>query len=129
MNELTVVENEKKYWEFIRKLRNDQHIKRGFIEQQNITKAQQEKYMEKNGKFFYICLVDGEPAGYIGIIDDDIRIATHPNFQGRGVALFMVDYVKNKFKNLQAKIKVENTASIKLFKKAGFKLKYYIYEN
>jgi len=33
-----------------------------------------------------------------------------------------------KKKRLQAKIKVDNAASIGLFEKAGFKLRYYIYE-
>lgn len=123
-----MVSNKKKYYEFIRTLRNDKRVSGGFIEQVNITKQQQQKYMEKFEKNYFICLAGKEPAGYIGIIDNDIRVSTHPDFQGKGVGLFMVKFIKKKFKNPQAKIKTDNIASIKLFEKAGFKLKYYLYE-
>lgn len=125
---LKIVSNKEKYYEFIRVLRNDRRIRDGFIEQKNITTKQQQAYMNKFGKNYFICLVGGVPAGYIGVIDNDIRIATHPDFQGKGVGLFMVSFIKKRFKNIQAKIKIDNIASIKLFEKAGFKLKYYLYE-
>ena len=123
-----IVHNHEKYHEFMRLLRNDSRVKKGFIEQKKVTKDQQKKYMKKFGKNYFICLINEKPAGYIGVIENDIRVATHPDFQGKGVALFMAKFIKKKFKNAQAKIKVENTASLKLFKKAGFKLKYYLYE-
>ena len=123
-----IVPNEKKYHEFIRIIRNDKRVKRGFIEHKNITKKQQIKYMKKFEKNYFICLCGKTPAGYIGVIGNDIRVATHPDFQGKGIGLFMVNYIKKRFKRVQAKIKIDNNASINLFKKAGFKLKYYIFE-
>ncbi|HBO16902.1 MAG: hypothetical protein UR69_C0001G0135 [Candidatus Moranbacteria bacterium GW2011_GWE2_35_2-] len=122
------VKNSEKYYEFMRLLRNDTIVQKGFIEQVNITPAQQVEYMKKYKENYYICLVDGNPAGFIGTIDGDIRIATHPKYQGNGIGLFMVKELMKKNKNIQAKIKIDNNPSMKLFEKAGFKLKYYIFE-
>lgn len=126
--ELTLVNNEPKYWEFIRILRNLDGVRQGFIQQQEITYEQQQVYMEQFSDHFYICLYNNEPAGYIGIIDDDIRVATHPSFQNKGIATFMVNNLKKLFPNSIAKIKIDNKASLALFKKCGFKIKYYLLE-
>lgn len=128
MSKLIIVSNNQKYFEFIRQLRNHKKLKKGFIQQKHVSKSQHLKYMKKNKQFYYICLLNNQPVGYIGIIDNDIRVATHPDFHGQGIALFMVKFIKKKFKKAQAKIKISNQASIRLFEKAGFKLKYYLYE-
>jgi RimJ/RimL family protein N-acetyltransferase len=123
-----LVQNKKEHHEFIRKLRNDKRVKSGFIQQKSVSKKAQEEYMKKYGNLYYVCLYNGAPAGYIGIIDNDIRVATHPDYQGLGVALFMIKSVMKKHRGAQAKIKTDNIASKKLFEKAGFKLRYFIYE-
>ena len=122
------VRNEKKYWEFIRLLRNDDRVKSGFIQQEAIERDQHEEYMSKNGDKFYLCLVYGEPAGYVGVIEDDIRVATHPDYQKMGVGLFMIKQVTKVFPGAIAKVKLENEASVKLFERAGFKKRYYLME-
>lgn len=66
--------------------------------------------------------------GYIGVINNDIRICTHPDYQRMGVAKFMLDEIQERYPNAIAKVKIENKDSMKLFEKAGFKLKYYLYE-
>ena len=50
------VKNQEKYWEFIRQLRNDERVKRGFIKQEHISQEDHVKYMENHSKSFYICL-------------------------------------------------------------------------
>lgn len=127
-NKLKFVNNSTKYHEFIRGLRNDKRVKHNLIQQEHITERQQRRYMKKHGRKYCICLCDGKPAGYIGVIDDDIRIVVHPDFQNKGIGLFLVRNIMKKHRKLQAKIKVENRASIRLFEKAGFKLKYHIFE-
>ena len=72
--------------------------------------------------------MDGNPAGYVGQISDDIRVATHPDYQGKGVGTFMISELMNKFPDSIAKVKIENKASLRLFEKCGFKKKYYILE-
>ena len=84
--------------------------------------------MKKYSHCFFVCLIDDAPAGYIGVINDDIRIATHPEYQKRGVAKFMLEEIKNKFPNALAKVKVTNDASLKLFESSGFRVRYYLLE-
>lgn len=125
---LQLVKNEHQYYEFIRKLRNDDNVKRGFIEQGFISIEQQEKYMSRYSDNYQICLEDGVPVGYIGQIDNDIRLAVLPNFQGKGIGEFMVNKFMKIYPNAFAKVKMDNIASLKLFKKCGFKEKYIILE-
>ena len=128
MVEYQLVQNDERYWSFIRDLRNDSRVKRGFIEQKHIQKPEHFFFMHKHGKNFYICL-DGEiPVGYIGVINRDIRVATHPDYQGRGVAKFMVTEVMKRHPDALAKVKIENEASLRLFESCGFKKKYFILE-
>jgi len=127
---LKIVDNEPKYYEFIRTLRNDNRVKKGFIQQVDVTSEQQEKYMEKYKQNYWVCLYNYIPCGYVGVINGDIRVATSPEFQNKGVGLFMIKFLSTIFESdeIFAKVKVDNIESQKLFEKAGYKLKYYIYE-
>jgi len=125
---LALVKNQKKYWEFIRLLRNDERVKGGFIQQEEIGIVQHIQYMSKYSDKFYICLANGKEAGYVGVINDDIRVATHPDFQGLGVGTFMINEVMKLHPTAFAKVKLENAASLKLFERCGFKAKYFILE-
>jgi RimJ/RimL family protein N-acetyltransferase len=116
------------YYEFIRQLRNDPEIQQGFIQQVNINVEQQKEYMKKYGKYYYVCLYNNIPCGYIGVIDNDIRFAVHQSYQGKGIGTFMLTEIKKIFPNAYGKIKVFNKPSIKAFEKSGFELKYFIYE-
>jgi|TARA_R100000081_G_scaffold90793_2_gene66844 RimJ/RimL family protein N-acetyltransferase len=122
----TFVQNNPDYWEFIRNLRNMDGVKEGFIEQEYIEKSHHKMYMEAWGNCFYLCLVNDQPAGYVGVIRGDIRVATHPNFQGMGVGTYMITEIMKFFPNATAKVKLENEASLRLFQKCNFKKKYYL---
>lgn len=128
MVNLKLVENEPKYYEFIRNLRNDERVKSGFIQSSFITEEQQIEYMTKHHNCFRICLDNDDPVGYVGVIDNDIRIATSPSYQKRGVGKFMLQQIETVFPGAVAKIKIENEASLKLFLSGGFKVKYYLLE-
>ena len=111
------------YWEFVRKLRNNSEVSSAFIDKTIITKDQQVEYMKKNSKHFRIGLINGKPAGYFGVINKDIRICTHPDFQKNGLGKFMLDELQQLWPESFAKIKIENTASSNLFESAGYKKK------
>lgn len=128
MVNLKLVENEPKYYEFIRNLRNDERVRPGFIQSSFITEEQQIEYMAKYHDCFRICLDNDDPAGYVGVIDNDIRIATNPSYQKRGIGKFMLQQIETVFPDAVAKIKIENEASLKLFLSSGFKVKYYLLE-
>lgn len=117
---LEFVANAPEYYEFIRQLRNDDRVQGGFIERVCITPEQQLAYMAKHADCYYVCLCNARPAGYIGAIDGDIRIATHPDFQGVGVGLFMVQELVKRHPGCIARVKHGNSASLRLFKRAGF---------
>ena len=121
----------KKYWEFVRVLRNDRRVLNGFIRSTPITKKMQEKYMQKYSKFYRVALLNNQPCGYVGVIDDDIRICTHPDFQGQGVGKFMLKEIIKIFPSAYGKVKINNETSKKLFQSVGFHEKFIIfkYEN
>lgn len=126
--ELKIVNCNKQYWEFVRKLRLNQDVIDGFNEQKHITKSEQIKYMNKNSKFYRICLLDKKPVGYVGVVNNDLRVCTHPDFQNLGIATFMVNEIIKLYPDAEAKIKISNKASLNLFKKVGFKKKFYVYK-
>jgi len=128
MVDLKLVKNSPKYWEFIRRLRNMQGVREGFIQQEEITEIEQASYMLEHNNDFWLCLMDGIPAGFVGVIDNDIRVATHPEFQGMGVGVFMINQIMNIHPGSIAKVKLDNPTSLKLFEKCGFKKKYYLLE-
>ena len=125
---MRLVENKKKYWEFIRSLRNLQGVKEGFIQQDHITAEDYERFMTKYGENYYICLIEDKQAGFVGVIDDDIRVATCPRFQKLGVAKFMINELLKLHPTSAAKVKIENEASLKLFESCGFIKRYIILE-
>jgi ribosomal protein S18 acetylase RimI-like enzyme len=110
------------YWEFVRELRMDERVIDGFIETIPITSEQQIKYMLSNAQYYRIALVDGKPAGYVGVINDDIRVCTHPDYQGMGVGKFMIDECMKIWPTAYAKVKHGNEASSKLFLSCGFEI-------
>jgi hypothetical protein len=123
---LELVNNEPRYYEFIRLMRLHPDNINGFINQNYITENEQIDYMEKYGQFFKVCLCNQEPAGFIGVIDDDIRVATNPQYKNLGVGKFMVNEMMKLYPNALAKIKIDNESSEKLFKSCGFKTEYII---
>jgi len=128
MGSLKLVKNDPQYWEFIRKLRNMDGVRQGFVQQSEIDPVDQARYMLKYNDNFWICLDNRTPVGYVGVIDNDIRVATHPDAQGKGVGSFMIDEIMKLNPFAQAKVKLENEASLRLFEKCGFKKKYYLLE-
>jgi len=125
---MQLVKNNYTYWEFIRNLRNLDGVRQGFIQQKAISKENHEIYMKKNSDYFYICLDNDIPIGYTGVIEKDIRVATHPDHQGKGVASFMINEIMKNNPHAFAKVKLENEPSLRLFESCGFKRKYYIME-
>jgi len=115
------------YWEFVRTLRTDARVAHRFS-QVEITTEQQRKYMTAHWREYFIALANSAPAGYAGCVDGGIRICTHPDFQRRGVASFMMEHMIVKFPNAFATIKLDNEASRKLFEACGFIPTYTVYE-
>ena len=123
-----LVDCTEEYWDFVRVLRNDPEVQDGFIEKANISPQQQKEYMKKYSHGYKIAIHKNKPVGFIGVVDDDIRVCTSPDSQGKGVGKFMINEIIKIFPNAKAKIKIDNKASLKAFESCGFKKKYYILE-
>ena len=119
---MVIVDCTREYWEFVRKLRMDARVIDGFLETTPITEEQQIKYMISNSEHYRIALFGGKPAGYVGVIDDDIRVCTHPDFFGMGVGKFMIKSAMAIWPTAYAKVKLGNIASDKLFLSCGFEV-------
>jgi hypothetical protein len=100
----------------------DERVIDGFLKTTPITKEQQANYMSSNSQHYRIALVNRKPAGYVGVLNDDIRVCTHPDFQGLGVAKFMINECMNIWPTAYAKVKHGNEASSKLFLSCGFEM-------
>ena len=123
---MELVKCNEEYWEFVRTLRLDERVIGGFIETSFITEEQQKRYMNVYHTCYRIALVDGKPAGFVGVIDDDIRVCTHPDYQGKGVGKFMINECMKIWPTAFAKVKLDNDASVKLFEACGFSKKFFI---
>lgn len=123
---MTLVNNSEKYYDFIRILRTHEENISGFLNQNLITPEEQIKYMNKFGSCYYVCLIEENPVGFVGVVDNDIRVAVDPNFKQRGVGKFMINEIIKKYPEAIAKIKIENLASINLFKSCGFVPKFMV---
>ena len=121
------LKNEPVYWNDIRELRNKLNSSGGFIEDVFITDEMQKVYMKEHGDNYFVCTVDNEFAGYVGVIENDIRIAVDPDMSGKGVGKFMLEKLKEHFPNATARVLAGNDASKALFEKSGFKLKWFYY--
>jgi GNAT superfamily N-acetyltransferase len=126
MERYKLVDCNKEYWEFVRNLRNDERVLEGFINTTHITPEMQENYMKKYSECYWITLFDNKPSGFIGVIEDDIRVCTHPDYQGKGIGKFMINTIMELNPTAFAKIKVNNKLSLKMFESCGFTKKYYI---
>ncbi len=127
-NNIKLVDCSQEYWEFVRLLRMDDRVIEGFIKSEAITPNDQIKYMEKYSDNYRVVIFNDKPAGYVGVIDNDIRICTHPDFQRKNLGRFMINEALKIWPNAFAKIKLNNQVSIDFFESCGFKKKYYILE-
>ena len=128
MDNITLDICKKEYWEFVRTLRNDERVLDGFIKSTYITEQMQSQYMNNHSQFYRIALINNTPAGYVGVIDDDIRVCTHPGYQGKSVGKFMINECMKIWPSAFAKVKIDNEVSLKLFEACGFNKKYLILE-
>tara|TARA_R110002020_G_scaffold164537_1_gene351305 strand:- start:271 stop:687 length:417 start_codon:yes stop_codon:yes gene_type:complete len=123
---MELVQCQKKYWSFIRSLRNK--LKEGFIDQSHIKEEEHHSFMEKYHQNYFICLDNAEPIGFIGSVRGDIRVAVSKPHQKKGVGKFMLEGFLKKHSDGYATIKIDNQSSLKLFESCGFKKKFYILE-
>lgn len=113
--------NSQNYWEFIRELRFHPENIRGFVTSEKVSSEDQIKYMQKYNDNYYICVDENEnPLGFIGEVDNDIRLAVDPDHKNKGVGKFMLDEFMKTHPFATAKVMHDNIASLKTFYSCGF---------
>jgi RimJ/RimL family protein N-acetyltransferase len=118
---MELVDCTKEYWEFVRELRTNEQNTIWFYTQPKITSQEQEKFMNNNSHKYKICLIDGIPSGYIGIINNnEITYCVKPKFKNMGIGTFMVSEFIKLYDELIAFVIPENLSSCKVFEKLGF---------
>jgi len=122
--ELKLVECEEKFWNDILLIRNED--KESFDKQHEITFNEHENFMETNYKNYRIATIDNKFSGFIGIVNDDIRVGVKRQYRKMGIGKFMINEFCNIFEINHAKIKINNIVSQKLFESCGFKKTFYI---
>ena len=114
------------HWYSILDIRNENC--EGFGDPSIISTAGHHAYMFENFSNYLLCIDNNEVVGFIGHVDNDIRLATKISHQQKGIGKFMVEGFMKKFPDAFAKVKIDNEASLKLFESSGFKKKYYVLE-
>ena len=123
---MELVKCDRSHWDSVLEIRNENRY--GFGDSSLIFPLVHYGYMFNNHKNYLICVEDGEVIGFIGHVENDIRLAVKKDRQKRGVGKFMVEGFIEKHPASFAKIKLDNEASLNLFEGCGFKKKYYILE-
>jgi RimJ/RimL family protein N-acetyltransferase len=127
---MELVECTSEYWEFVRLLRTHEENKNWFLTQTDISHEQQIEYMNRNSYRYKICLLNGGPVGYIGIIkENEITYCVDPKHKGKGIGTFMVSEVIKHHDTLTAFVFPQNIASSKVFEKLGFQKQFYYIKN
>lgn len=115
-------------FEFIRNLRNDPRNSAAFIKAEYITRESHLRYMQDHKFDYFVCFRDNLPVGFIGVVNNDIRLAVDFEFRNQGVANFMVREIMKIFPEATAKVKISNSASIALFDSLDFEKKFIVFE-
>jgi ribosomal protein S18 acetylase RimI-like enzyme len=115
--------------EFVRKLRNNPLDASAFVNNNYITPENHAIYMAQHMDKYFVCYYNEILVGFIGVVENDIRLAVTPDFRNQGVAKYMVSEIMFRFPDAHAKVKVTNGASIALFESLGFERVFYIYES
>ena len=114
------------HWDAILEIRNEN--REGFGDPSMIRSGAHCKYMFNHFSNYLLCVENDEVLGFIGHVNNDIRLATQKTYQKKGIGKFMVEGFMKKYPEALAKVKLDNEASLKLFERCGFNKKYYILE-
>ena len=123
---IELVECRPEYWEFVRLLRSDSKNQEGFFSIVKINSQQQKIYMELNSHRYKICLLNGIPVGYVGVIgDSEVTYCVDSEHKGMGIGTKIMEEFSKSFDSLDAYVKVENLPSQRIFEKLGWEKQIY----
>lgn len=127
----TIRKAEQNDWDAILLIRNHPSNCLWFGNPEFITPKVHHAFMSEKGQNYWVCeLEDKIIAGWIGVVEGDIRVCVHPRFKQHGLATKMMQFLYDNeptlMKTAFAKVKSNNVGSLKLFEKFGF-VQTYVY--
>lgn len=122
--ELKLAECKQEFWNDILLIRNED--KESFDKQHEISSEEHGKFMTINSINYRIATINGKFAGFVGIVNEDIRVGVKKEYRKMGIGKFMINEFCKIFEINHAKIKINNIASQKLFESCGFEKNFYI---
>ena len=117
MHTIQIIPCDVSYWQFVLELRNS--VREWFASNDVIPTDEHVQFMRQYAPDYYIALVDGKPVGFVGVVNNDIRFAVLPEYQGKGIGTCMLKFIHEKYPAAIGRIKKENVASRKAFEKVG----------
>lgn len=119
---MRLVAYEPTYLMTVYNIRTDPANADGFFDKRPIDLHTHMSFMATHGKDYRICLYDDTPVGFIGCVNDDIRIGVDPACKNLGVGTFMLTSTRILWPTAKAKILRHNYPSLMLFQKCGWKI-------
>ncbi|HKR74861.1 MAG TPA: GNAT family N-acetyltransferase [Candidatus Nitrosocosmicus sp.] len=125
-------------WLFILDIRNEEDVRNASFNTEIIDRDRHIEYMNKleNMKDVYqrIITYNNKDAGYIKVIDNEVSYMIKKEFRGKGIMKSSFEILFKDLKRLgntkiNASIKAENYASLRLAEKMGYKITKITYKN
>ena len=104
------------YWDNIRKLRNQNST--SFGNSATIQKTEHWDFMKKHSDTYRVAVCNGQFLGFIGHVQNDLRLACCK--RGCGVGRFMFSHFLTEVGDLEIKVLKDNRASMRFFQKLGY---------
>lgn len=112
---------------FVRDVRFHPDNLYGYVHNESVSNIQQAKYMQEHRNEYWICMADGERAGFVGVVKGDLRIGVHPDYQRQGVGTFMMEHLAEEHGGeFSVRVKKTNDVSMAFFKSLGYEPEFYV---
>lgn len=106
------------HYEDIRRIRNLNRM--SFGNKDEIDAATHKKFMDKHAVNYRVVLNRNLVVGFIGQVENDLRLAVHPSNQQQGIAQFMYPLFLEEYPDVTVKVNRDNDKSLAFFKKVGW---------
>ena len=115
---------------FLYNLMNNKKVRTYFANPNTFSYKEHLRFIKNFKGIFKIMKYKGKKVGAIRLrfFDNEITTAILPEFHGKGIGSKELKEFCKKRNNLKAEINPKNKASIKIYEKAGFKIKHLVME-
>ena len=110
---------------FVLNLKNQPYVRKNSYNKNKIRWSAHIRWFKQNYKYYKIICADHHQIGYVRVNKEDkngdIHIALLKEYHDKGIGTKVIRDMVKKHKNLTTQVVIDNTASQRMFEKAGFK--------